>query len=202
MKILSICLILSAPLLGQPAPPGAAPPPGTPAGGYKPTIYNKDYSKGFIGPDAKPDEELEAMYPQATYTMKNQNNPTGDSTDNSTSPDFTAARSQAVYWLGLLDQGAYPSSWSQASGLLQDILSQNIWTAAMKAVRGNYGNSTSRKVTSHRLMNKLPHGTQGKFMEITFESSFSSKGKVQETVTLMAIGERGQWKVATYSLGS
>ena len=200
MKILPICIIISFPLLAQPVPDGAVPKAGTSAGGYKATVYNKDYSTGFLGPDADPTEELEAIYPQSSYTLSSQENPAKKGDSRTTGSDFTAAKSQAVYWLGLLDQGAYGASWGQAGGLLQDIMSQNIWAAAMKAVRGNFGNNTTRKVVGHNLLKKLPHGTQGKFMEIKFDSTFSSKGRVHEKLILIAQGSRGQWKVISYSI--
>lgn len=200
MKILSTLLI---PLLAQVAQDpgeGAAPPPGTSAGGYTPTVYNKDYSKGFIGKDANPTDELEAMYPQSSYTLSSQEDPKQSSDSRTTGSQFTGASAQASYWLGLLDQRAYGASYSQAGGLLQDIISANIWVAAMRETRGSLGNNTSRKMSSHSLINQLPHGTKGKFMRIKFDSTFSSKGQVQEEVIMIQQGDRGQWKVISYKI--
>ncbi|MCH9610253.1 MAG: hypothetical protein S4CHLAM81_13060 [Chlamydiales bacterium] len=202
MKILSIFAILSLPLFADDIGEGAAPAPGTSAGGYTPTVYNKNYSKGFLGKDANPTEELEAMYPQSSYTLSSQEDPKKSADSRTTGSDFTGAKSQANYWLSLLDQRAYSASYAQAGGLLQDIVSGNIWTAAMKEVRGSFGNNTSRKVTGHHMVSKLPHGTKGKFMVIKFDSTFSSKGKVEEQVTLIQQGNRGQWKVISYKVGS
>ena len=198
MKILSFSLLCAFPLFADSVGEGAVPPAGTPAGGYTPTVYNKDYSTWFVGKDADPTGELETIYPQSSGPLSSQATAKSDTDDRSTGSNFTAAQSQANYWLSLLDQQAYQESYSQAGGLLQDIVSDNIWAAAMKAVRSGLGNNTSRKVAGHQLISKLPHGTTGKFIQINFDSSFSSKGRVRETVIVMQQGKLGQWKVIAY----
>ena len=166
------------------------PPPGTPAGGYTPTIYNKEYGKGYLGNDVDPMKDLETMYPESS--------PSVGKDDRTTGATFGPAKAQAVYWLSLIDQKAYGASWSQAGALLQAIVSQNIWSAGLKAVTQNLGNVQSRKVGDHQLVSNLK-GIKGKFMVITFDSTFSSKS-VKEMVTLQDQG--GQWKVVSYSISS
>ena len=202
MKILSVLLFLPISLIAQDVGGGAAPPPGTPAGGYKPTIYNKNYSSGFLGDKANPTEELEAMYPQSSYTLSSSENPQDQADNRSTGSEYTGAQAQAVYWLSLLDQGAFGASYSQAGGLLQDILSSNIWVAGIQSVRRGLGNNLSRKVTNHNMFTGLPHGVSGKFMRIQFDSNFSTRNGVREEVTMMQEGSRGQWKVISYKLTS
>ncbi|MFN0065550.1 MAG: DUF4019 domain-containing protein [Chlamydiales bacterium] len=170
-------------------------------GGYDSTIYNPDYGKKFLDPK-DPGKELETMYPQST---SNQQSGVNDSTgvdDRTVGGDFTAANAQATYWLGLIDQQAYPTSWVQAGGLLQDIISRDIWAAAMKEMRQELGNKLSRKVSSHQSLSQLTHGTRGTFIQIKYNSSYSNRANVQEQIILMTSGKSGQWKVISYSIGS
>lgn len=188
MKILFLPIFLSSWLLAQDDAK-----PGDPVGGYDTTIYNPSYSEGFLGPKANPEEQLRAIYPQSQMENAQVDNRTLGS-------DFSAAKAQAVYWLSLLDQQAYSASWRQAGGLLQDLVPNNTWTAAMKSIRGNLGNNTSRSVASHNTSSRLPHGTKGTFMTITFNSSFTAKTSVKEKVILMAEGGQSGWKVISYSI--
>lgn len=208
MKIFSLFILAAIPLAAQqdtPSKPGS----GAPVGGYNTTIYNSQYGQDYLDPNkVDPTKELEATYPQSGYNQTdNQKDNTGVDS-RTTGSDFSAAKAQAIYWLGLLDQKAYGASYMQAGGFLQDIMSSNIWIAAMKSVRGDLGNNTSRKVANHSSLNRLPHGTTGTFMQIIFNSGFSSKSSVKEKVILMAEARKGQqgsnskgdWKVISYSI--
>lgn len=130
-----------------------------------------------------------------TIIFKGQKNP------NQGAPTFTQANANAMAWITLLDQRQYSSSWLDAGSLLQAVITQDQWTAAMQQTRGDLGNVTSRKLTSHTQTTSLGNtGIQGTFMTINFTTGFSSAGNYTETVTLMAQGNLNLWKVISYNI--
>jgi len=116
-------------------------------------------------------------------------------------PTFSDANAQAIYWINLIDQQQYSSSWLAAGGLLRDVITQDQWAAAMQAVRRPLGTVSSRKVSSHQTAKNLPYGTKGNFMIIKYETNYSRKPNSIETITLMTEGRLGQWKVISYQIG-
>ena len=116
-------------------------------------------------------------------------------------PTFSKANAQAIYWINLIDQHQFGPSWLEASSLVQDITTRQQWAAAMKETRLNLGVVSSRKVSSHQTATTLPGGTKGNFMIIKYETNYSRKPNMVETITLMTQGQLSQWKVVSYKIG-
>ncbi len=117
-----------------------------------------------------------------------------------TSPAFSQANAQAIYWINLIDQQQFGASWLEAGSLVKDVTTQKQWAAAMAETRSSLGPVTSRKVATHRIIDVLPGGTLGNFMIITYETNYSRQPNMVETVTLMSEGRLGQWKVISYNI--
>ena len=117
-------------------------------------------------------------------------------------PDFTKARAAADHWLTLVDQYQFDAAWLEGSILMKDVLPRNIWVVAMRQLRPPLGLLKARKVTYHASSQVLPFGTRGAFMTITYDSRYTAKAAVTETVILMQEGPMHLWKVVSFNLGT
>jgi hypothetical protein len=108
-----------------------------------------------------------------------------------------AAKSAALAWLGLVDAGNYAQSWSAASTLFRQKVSETQWQAAAAGVRAPLGALKSRKVQSATLKYSLPGAPDGQYVIVQFASSFENKGTAIETVTPMKDAD-GKWHVSGY----
>jgi hypothetical protein len=109
----------------------------------------------------------------------------------------SAAESAAIAWLGLVDAGDYAESWSAASTLFRQSVTEAQWQAAVAGVREPLGPLTSRKVQSATFKDSLPGAPDGEYVVIVFTSSFANKATAIETVTPMKDAD-GEWRVSGY----
>jgi len=107
-------------------------------------------------------------------------------------PATEAARS----WLGLIDAGSYDRSWTQASALFRQRVSQDQWGGMVKSVRESLGAVVSREPAGAQLATTLPGAPDGKYAVVKFTTKFAKKASATETVTMMMDG--GTWKAAGY----
>lgn len=115
------------------------------------------------------------------------------------SPTFSQASAEASHWMTLIDQAQYPGSWLDAGPLLQDVITQEEWVAAMQGIRRPLGIPRARKVVGGSTTEVLPRGTRGNFVTVIYNTDFSGKSGVTEIVTLMMV-QYDQWRVISYSL--
>jgi Protein of unknown function (DUF4019) len=108
-----------------------------------------------------------------------------------------AAASAAVAWLALTDAGNYSASWSAASSLFRQHVSQLQWQTAAANARAPLGALKSRKVQSATFTRSVPGAPDGEYVMITFASSFENKASAVETVTPMLDAD-GTWRVSGY----
>ena len=69
----------------------------------------------------------------------------------------------------------------------------------MEAVRKPMGSLVSRKVKSTQFRTMMPKVLKGKYLIIDYESSFSNRKSVVESVTQM-MEKDGKWRVGGYHL--
>jgi len=116
-------------------------------------------------------------------------------------PDITemvnAAKSAALAWLALVDEGRYPDSWDAASKLFQRGVSREDWQRAVASVRGGFGKRLSRQLEAAQFKTALPGVPDGKYVVFVFKSSFEHKAHATETITPMQEPD-GSWKVSGY----
>lgn len=118
----------------------------------------------------------------------------------SATTDQAAAKASAVkaadQWLRLVDDGKYDDSWTQASSLFKDHVTEDQWAQKVGAVRKSMGPVISRKVGSTRYMTSLPGAPDGDYVVIQYTTSFEHKKSAIETVTPMI--DNGTWRVSGY----
>lgn len=108
-----------------------------------------------------------------------------------------AAASAAVAWLALTDAGDYSASWSAASSMFRQNVSQSQWQTAAANARAPLGALKSRKMQSATFRRSVPGAPDGQYVIVTFASSFANKANAVETVTPMVDAD-GTWRVSGY----
>lgn len=108
-----------------------------------------------------------------------------------------AAEAAARSWLALVDSGNYAQSWSEASTLFRQQLTQAQWQAAATSARGPLGALKSRQFLSAAFARTLPGAPTGEYVVIQFTSSFDRKVTAVETITPMK-DKDGAWHVSGY----
>jgi hypothetical protein len=109
----------------------------------------------------------------------------------------TAAEAAALAWLGLVDAENYAQSWSSASTLFRQKVSESQWQFAVSTGRAPLGALQSREVESATLTRTLPGAPDGDYVVIRFASSFEHRANAVETVTPMKDTD-GKWHVSGY----
>ena len=108
-----------------------------------------------------------------------------------------SAESAALAWLGLLDAGNYAQSWSSASSLFRQKISESQWQSAAASARAPFGALKSRTLQSATPKSALPGAPDGQYVVIQFASSFEHKANAVETVTPI-MDTDGKWHVSGY----
>jgi hypothetical protein len=122
---------------------------------------------------------------------------TGSPCVRASNPGESAGESAALAWLALIDSGNYSASWSAAASLFRKRMSRSQWQAAAAGVRSPLGALKSRKVQSATFMRSVPGAPAGKYVIVTFASSFENKAAATETVIPM-LDSDGAWRVSGY----
>jgi Protein of unknown function (DUF4019) len=112
-------------------------------------------------------------------------------------PPEAAAESAALTWLGLVDGGNYAQSWSSASTIFRQKVSESQWQSAASGTRGPLGSLKSRTLRSATPKSALPGAPDGQYVVLQFDSSFEHKASAVETVTPMLDAD-GKWHVSGY----
>lgn len=101
--------------------------------------------------------------------------------------------------LDLLDQGKYKESWDAASAQLKAKMTADQWKKMIAPVRGGLGERLTRGLDSRQEVPSIKGSPEGKYVIMTFTSSFVNKQQAVETLTLMQDPD-GNWRVAAYSI--
>lgn len=102
-------------------------------------------------------------------------------------------------WLALVDSQEYAASWDRAADFLKAEVTQDKWLETMAAVRKPMGSLVYRKIKSTQFRTMMPKALKGKYLIIDYETSFSNKKSVVESITQM-MGKDGIWRVGGYHL--
>jgi hypothetical protein len=108
-------------------------------------------------------------------------------------PDPAAA---AKAWVGLIDQGRYAQSWSEAGSIFRTHVTRARWARMVAAVRGPMGPMTSRNLTSDQRSDTLPGAPDGAYATLRFATAFAHKRQATETIALSR--EASGWRVDGY----
>jgi hypothetical protein len=110
-----------------------------------------------------------------------------------------AAINAARQWLLMVDAKAYEESWQASAEFLKTSVPKDQWVEVMEKVRTPMGNLVSREVTKAEYRTMLPKALKGHYVIIKFDTSFSGKASVGESVTQM-LEDDGSWRVGGYQL--
>ncbi len=108
-----------------------------------------------------------------------------------------AAIAAAEKWLGLIDDGKYAESWTDAAGYFRNAVTQGDWAQKLQAVRNPLGKLISREVKNRSYHTSLPGVPDGEYVVLQFETSFENRKSAMETVTPM-LDKDGKWRVSGY----
>lgn len=110
-----------------------------------------------------------------------------------------AAIDAAQKWLTMVDAKAYEDSWNASAEFLKTSVSKDQWAKTMEQIRTPMGDMVSRKVTQSEYRTMLPKALKGQYVIIKFDTSFSDRTSVAESVTQM-LEDDGSWRVGGYQL--
>jgi len=102
-------------------------------------------------------------------------------------------------WLELVEKGQYKGSWDSAGANLKARLTADEWKNKIAAVRDGLGGRLTRGLETREEAAVIPGWPKGKYVILTFLSSFENKQHAVETLTL-AQDSDGTWRVLAYSI--
>ena len=108
-----------------------------------------------------------------------------------------AALATSNKWLALVDKGDYFKSWDQAAEIFKKMVIKEEWQTKLNAYRMPLGKVSERKVMSKQYTKTLPDAPEGEYVVLQYETVFTSKQTITETITSM-LEKDGKWRVAGY----
>lgn len=112
---------------------------------------------------------------------------------------YGAVQEAAYSWLKLLDQHKFPEAWQKADFFLQSQGVQQNWEIGIENIFIPLGRVTSRVLRYQKHLPVKADGPKGDSYILTFDSSFTGKKSVEETITV-TIGLDNRWRVSGYAL--
>lgn len=103
----------------------------------------------------------------------------------------------AERWLSIIDNEGYAAAWEETSHYLKTILPKSDWLKAVTAARKPLGKKLNRKPLAVQYTRELPGAPDGEYVVMQFDTSFESKRKSVETLTLK-LDLDGKWRVSGY----
>ena len=113
------------------------------------------------------------------------------------SDDDAAARNAATAWLQQLDASRWADTWRNAATMFQDAVPQATWERAIQSTREPLGGLQTRTESAAKSATSLPGVPDGRYLILTYHSSFAHKQRAVETVATV-LQPDGHWKVAGY----
>jgi hypothetical protein len=112
-------------------------------------------------------------------------------------PQVESAKSAALTWLALADQGNATLTWQSAAPVFQQALSRDRWQIALTATRAPLGQVKSRELVQATPTKSLPGAPDGDYVVIQYRTVFEFKAEATETITPLR-DAAGRWHVAGY----
>jgi hypothetical protein len=110
--------------------------------------------------------------------------------------DEKAAVRSAQEWLDLIDEGQYEKSWHESAAFLKNAIAKEQWTQSMKAFRMPLGKVIFRRLKTKKYVTSLPGASDGHYVVIQFNASFTQKKSAVETIPML--DKDGKWRVSGY----
>ena len=109
-----------------------------------------------------------------------------------------AARTAALRWLSLLDNGDYEEAFEWEAKDFRMSRTQQQFVRHMQARRAPFGNKLSRKFIGAANIHKLVGLPEGNYASVIFKTHFEKKSETAERVILV-LQEVG-WRVVDYRI--
>jgi hypothetical protein len=100
-------------------------------------------------------------------------------------------------WLSLVDDEKYEDSWTQASAMFRQEVTQEQWFAALKRSRAPLGALVSRTASRVEFSRFLRGAPEADYAIIHFRTSFAGKSATER---LTLVKEDGRWRMAAYGI--
>ena len=108
-----------------------------------------------------------------------------------------AALAASTKWLALVDSGDYSKSWERAARIFRAMEAKVEWQTKLNTYRTPLGKVSERNLKSKQYTNTLPDAPKGEYVVAQYETVFTNKQTVTETITSV-LEKDGRWKVAGY----
>ena len=113
------------------------------------------------------------------------------------SSQIDEARVAAIEFLALVDEFEYEKSYSTASSVMRDEVSQEDWVAHVGNLRDPLGHLDQRTESLSVFHESLPDAPPGEYVIFNYDSSFQNNKYATEVVAV-AKGKDGVWRVVGY----
>ena len=113
------------------------------------------------------------------------------------SSQIDEARVAAIEFLALVDEREYDKSYSTASSVMRDEVSQEDWVAHVSNLRNPLGHLDQRTENLSVFHESLPDAPPGEYVIFNYDSSFQNNKYATEVVAV-AKGNDGVWRVVGY----
>ena len=110
----------------------------------------------------------------------------------------TAARSAALHWLNLLDQGDYEEAFEWEAQDFRMARTQGQFVRYMQARRAPFGRALGRKFIGAANVHKLVGVPEGNYVSVLFKTDFEKKSETAERVIL--VQQQVGWRVIDYRI--
>jgi len=107
-----------------------------------------------------------------------------------------AATVAALDWLTLLDDGKYEESWQAGASVMQDNVTAEQWSTALKDARDPLEPFEARKLLESRKVTDPPGAPAGEYIFLHYRTEAANEQSVTETLVLVEEGDA--WKVVGY----
>lgn len=108
-----------------------------------------------------------------------------------------AAISAAEAWLAFMDGGEYASTYTEASALFKNAMTQEDWVARVQPLRESMGVIKERTLAGKQYATELPGAPAGEYVVLQFTTKFQEGVDRVEVVSTMR-DEDGAFRVAGY----
>jgi len=108
-----------------------------------------------------------------------------------------AALASSTKWLTIVDKGDYSKSWERTAVIFRGMVTKAEWETKLNTFRKPLGKVSERNIRSKQYTKTLPDAPEGEYFVIQYETIFTNKQAVTETVTCV-LEKDGKWKVAGY----
>jgi hypothetical protein len=112
--------------------------------------------------------------------------------------DQTEARTAALHWLNLLDQGDYEEAFEWEAQDFRMFRTQQQFVRVMQARRAPFGRTLARSVLGAAAIHKFVGLPDGDYQSIVFKTGFEHKSPTAERVIL--VKQTAGWRVIDYRI--